>query len=750
MAKPLRLSTACQRATKQRNKMKPQTHAMRITKFNPHLTPDRRLDSPDRTTMACHAGWALLTGITLAAAGCAGEVGALRNLSEAKVPSAPVAPRLSQVALASQIVGAVGSDADSLLGYSVAVGDFNHDGFADVAAGLPGAEHQRGAVAIIYGNANGMDLNNPDLSTRTRLTAGALVGFGLEQDGDQIGYALAAGDFDGDGFTDLAIGAPFRAIGDQVGAGRVYVVYGSAEKGAAGLIQRLERITQTGSGAANEAGDHFGMALVVGDFNGDGYDDLAMGAPDEDDNTNNRADSGAVFIRYGSRSGLTSTGYHYITAATRSPTTGANLTEAGERFGACLAAGQLHINPYHPSDDLVVGAPGKDVLIYSASAGFRNVAFENCGKAYVYNWQNTDDRLHHQWDIIPDTWPLGVRRFGSALAVGDFDGDGRNDLAVGAPEAGEDNAHDGGRLFVVMASHVDSSIGQRAFPEERLSYYLRQPDQVLSESPIAKVEDGDNYAYSLVSADFNHDGFADLAVGAPREDWAGVSDTGLVFVFLGGSDGLAPSFGCDYYFMDQSPVGANEAGDRFGFSLAAGDVNHDGRPDLVIGAPYEDRPEANNGGAVFLALTSTQISGPFDGTWTGTVNGDNRTSATLTLFLCDRDGVVSGSGFLDGAIEKNRCDQTITLQGEADILARKAGPNSTTGTGNLLNFELADNVRADVLVDLSLCNHNNTLTAVIRVRNVQVRVPGIGWVDADDLPGCNPNIDVTVILARVP
>lgn len=703
---------------------------------------------PGPQLIAIPASLALLWGALLAA-GCAGEVGAIRNLSEAKVPSPPVAPRISQVALPSQIVGAIGSDADALLGYSVAVGDFNQDGFMDVAAGLPGAENQRGAVALIYGHANGLDLNNPDLSTRTRLTEGAVVGFGSESNGDQLGYAVAAGDFDGDGFADLAVSAPFRAVGNQAAAGRVYVLYGSAEKGAAGLVQRIDRITQTGAGS-NEANDHFGLALAVGDFNGDEYQDLAIGAPDEDDNGNNRADSGAVFIRYGSADGLTAADYHYVTAATRSPTTGDNSTEAGERFGASLAAGQLHVNPYRPSDDLVVGAPGKDVLVYSASAGFRNVAFANCGKAYVFYGRGSNNRLQHQLDVLPGTWPLGVRGFGSALAIGDFDGDGRKDLAIGAPEAGEDNDHTGGRLSVLMSSAFDGWVGQLAFPDVQDLYYVRQPDDVLSEYPVAKVENGDRYGFALATADFNGDSYADLAVGAPSEDWRGVNDTGLTFVFMGGSDGLAPSFGCEYFFMDQSPRGANEVGDRFGSSLATGDINGDGSPDLVVGAPYEDRPGANNGGAVFLALTSTQIGGPFDGVWVGDITGDNDTRATLTLFLCDRDAIVSGSGFLDDDIEKDRCGQTITLQREADVLATKAAANSTTASGQLLNFELSDDVRGDALVDLSLSNDNNTLTGVIRVRNVEVRVPGLGWIEADDLPGCNPNIDMTVTLTRVP
>ena len=92
-------------------------------------------------------------------------------------------------------------------------------------------------------------------------------------------------------------------------------------------------------------------------------------------------------------------------------------------------------------DDLVVGAPDKDLLIYSASAGFRNVSFANCGKVYVYEGRIGINEVSHRIDIIPNTWPPGITGFGSALAIGDFDGDGNYDLAAGAPNAGPDNDH---------------------------------------------------------------------------------------------------------------------------------------------------------------------------------------------------------------------------------------------------------------------------------------------------------------------
>ncbi|MCK6501050.1 MAG: FG-GAP-like repeat-containing protein, partial [Nitrospira sp.] len=561
------------------------------------------------------------------------------------------------MALPTDIVGAEGTDEAAWLGYCVAVGDFNGDGREDIAAGMPGAEGRRGAVAIVYGGATGLNLRSPDLSTRTRLTAGALTEF-TAAIGDQIGSAVAAGDFDGDGYTDLAIGAPCRAAGGSAGAGQVIIVYGDRGMGAARLLQRRQVVTQTGAGA-NEVNDHFGAALAAGDFNGDGYVDLAIGAPDED--LDQRASVGVVFIRFGSARGLTSEGYHYISAATRSPGTGANSTEAGERFGGILAAGPLHRPAEGRVDDLVVGAPGKDISIYSASAGFRNVNFANAGKVYVFEGARSAHTLRHRVDILPGTWPLGIEGFGSSLAIGDFDGDLNPDLAVGAPNAGDDTEHSGGRVYVMNYNPVNGSVGRRAFPDERNTQYLRQPDEVLSEVPIAKVENGDRYGFSLVAADFNGDSFFDLAVGAPWEDWNQANDTGLVFLLLGGSDGLSAAFGCTYSFLDQAPVGGNEAGDRFGFALAAGDIDGDESPDLVVGAPYEDRPASRDGGAVFLARTTTVAAGAFDGVWSGTIQGDNRTSATLRLFLCDRDGVVSGSGFLDDDLERDACGETVTL-----------------------------------------------------------------------------------------
>ena len=107
----------------------------------------------------------------------------------------------------------------------------------------------------------------------------------------------AKGDFNGDGFGDLAIGAP----GENLGAGAVHVLYGSAT----GLTTTGSQFLSQGAGGiadAAEAGDEFGRSLAVGNFNSDGFNDLAIGAPGE-----NRG-AGTVHVLYGSASGLTATG----------------------------------------------------------------------------------------------------------------------------------------------------------------------------------------------------------------------------------------------------------------------------------------------------------------------------------------------------------------------------------------------------------------------------------------------------------
>jgi len=212
-------------------------------------------------------------------------------------------------------------------GAALAGADFNDDGFEDLAVGAPGKGRESGALFLFPGSQAGI---SGDIFI-TRNGAGKM---------NKFGAALAAGDFNGDSFDDLAVGAPRAAPGADPRSGAVFLFPGSA----AGISADFLIITQTDADEVNERGDRFGAALAAGDFNGDGIGDLVVGAPEKGDPR-----SGAIFIFPGSEEGI-SVGYFTAQAGNG----GAN--EAGDRFGTALAFGDFDGNNL---DDLAVGTPGE-------------------------------------------------------------------------------------------------------------------------------------------------------------------------------------------------------------------------------------------------------------------------------------------------------------------------------------------------------------------------------------------------------
>jgi hypothetical protein len=244
-------------------------------------------------------------------------------------------------------------EVDDTFGAAVAIGDLNRDHIADLVVGAPSEDFgspskvDAGMVHILYGARNGA------IGTKIRSVTGDTSGFpGSAIAGDRFGCWQAIGDFNGDGRLDLEIGADGRTVGAVATAGAVYVMY----QGTGGVTTAFSQLwTQDTPGVpdVSETNDNFGDSTAVGDFNNDGYDDLAVSDDREDIPGRPGADQGTVFVFKGSAHGLITSG---VREWSQSSAGILDTPENLDQFGSLVQAGDYDGNGF---DDLYIAIGGE-------------------------------------------------------------------------------------------------------------------------------------------------------------------------------------------------------------------------------------------------------------------------------------------------------------------------------------------------------------------------------------------------------
>lgn len=462
-----------------------------------------------------------------------------------------------------------------------------------------------------------------------------VVGFGNENF-DKFGYSLATGDFDNDNFEDLAVGIPFKNYG-RTDSGIVLVFYGSY----IGLSARgAEVISQYSKAGEQESDDRFGHSLASGDFNGDEYDDLAVGIPFENFTIANRGmaghiirhkeNVGQVVVFYGSSDGLYAVLGRTKTEWLNQEEHTTRTNDDRDMFGYSLAAGDFDGDDY---DDLAIGVPNKDlngrsntgivVVFYGSWQGLVK-------EAVVIGMRPTKFEILDQEDA-------GERnerhdKFGRSLAAGNFNGDDYDDLAVGVPYENIDGVGNAGMVLVFYGDEDGLIVSGSATTEQ------------LNQEMIGETsETGDKFGKSLAVGDFDGDTFDDLAIGTPSEDieklglGADIVNAGMVTIIYGESDGLVRDGIVVFPATNHETLGDDvytfHRGDSFGYSLASGDftTDHPQYDDLAIGIPYAD--------IFWPDIPNTGVAAVFYGSSEGLIDDDDGSASFQNLYQEEMGGV---------------------------------------------------------------------------------------------------------------
>ena len=538
-----------------------------------------------------------------------------------------------------------GIDSNDHAGASVnGAGDINGDGFSDLLIGAPQSDREdkvdAGETYVAWGRS-AVPESSMDLRTLDGLNGFRIKGVGAH---DKSGHSVdSAGDINGDGYADMLIGAYGADPGGRSSAGETYVIFGKHD----GFPDAMDLVELDGTSGfvleGIDASDDSGYAVSsAGDINGDGYGDILIGARDGD--PRDKRNAGETYVVFGNSSGFSDR--YKLSHLDGSDGLMLQGIDDGDDSGRAVSgAGDVNGDGY---DDILIGALYADPSDMS-SAGETYLVFGH-SESFPPTMDLSD--LDGVTGMIFEGRLQGDHSGRAVSSAGDVNGDGYDDILIGAPSA--DNH--AGEAYVV-------------FGKRELFSAVMNPDQLDgSNGFVINGEDAfDHFGYSVSTAgDVNQDGFADLVIGAYGSDPNGIDGAGSSYLIFGKEGGFASEWNAgELNGVDGAVFTGFEVDENAGYSVrTAGDVNGDGYSDILLGSMNADALSRAESGKTYVVFGHEEKFGK-------------------TLALSELNGL---NGFvIQGGYEDDHTGHTVSTAGDingdgySDLLIGAPSVNSSAG-----------------------------------------------------------------------